>query len=146
MSLLTPFLTPGFRQAASVLVTVGQAGSDLGALAQLISAIEIRTGRVEAAMGTITFDDRRDADGSWMVADAGLFKRWEPIRVQADFQTHIEEVFRGYIIELKAQLPQSGGEAKLVLELQDDSAALNREHQRRVWGVDAPVSDQLILT
>ncbi len=146
MSLLGALLNPGFRQAASVLITVGQAKADLGPLAQMVSAIEVRTGRVEAATGTITFDDRREGDGSWMVADAGLFKRWEPVTISADFQTHVEEVFRGYITELKPQLPQNGGEAKLVLELMDDSAALNREHQRRVWGADAPMTDKLILT
>lgn len=146
MNLLSTLLTPGFRQAASVLITVGQARADLGPLAQMISAIEVRTGRTEAATATITFDDRREGDGSWMAADSGFFKRWEPVTISADFQTHVEEVFRGYIIELKPQLPQNGGEAKLVLELQDDSSALNREHQRRVWGADAPMSDKLILT
>ncbi|WP_096785433.1 phage late control D family protein [Rhodobacter sp. CZR27] len=146
MSLLATLLDPGFRQAASVLVTVGTDGRDLGPLADLVSLIEIRTARTEAATGTITIDDRRQEDGRWMAADAGLFARWEPVTVTADFGTHSEEVFRGHIVELKPQMPQNGGEAKLVLELQDEGAALNREHMRRLWGEDAPVSDGDILS
>jgi hypothetical protein len=69
-----------------------------------------------------------------------------PIRVSADFQTHVEEVFRGYITQLKPSYPANAGEAKLELTLQDDSVALDREQMRRVWGDDSPVSDLDILT
>jgi hypothetical protein len=145
VGLLASLLDPGFRQAASVLVQVGQAEADIGDLAALVSEITVQAGRTEAATGTITFDDRRKEDGEWMAADSGLFARWEPIKISADFQTHVDEIFRGYITALKPTAPQSGGDAKLVLEVQDDSAALNREQMRRVWGEDAPVSDKAIL-
>ncbi len=146
MGLLDQLLDPGFRQAASVLVEVGQSKSELGDLAMLISEIEVQVGRVEAASATITIDDRRDTDGTWMASDSGLFARWEPIVISADFQTHIEEVFRGYITELKPTFPQNGGEAKLVVTCQDSSVALSREHMRRVWGdEDTPISDRDIL-
>ncbi|MGX9357434.1 phage late control D family protein [Roseobacteraceae bacterium S113] len=147
MGLLADLLDPGFRQAASVLIEVGQAKADIGALANLVSGIEIQTGRAEAASGTITIDDRRDEAGQYMAADAGLFAPWEPIVISADFQTHTKEILRGYITALKPSYPQNGGEAKLVIEVMDESAALNREHIRTVWGsADQPVTDRTIVT
>ncbi|MCP5073793.1 MAG: hypothetical protein GY947_10930 [Rhodobacteraceae bacterium] len=146
MSLLSNLLDPGFRQAASLIIEVGVSPTDIGDLANLAASVELQIGRAEASIGTITFDDRRKEDGQWMAADSGLFARWEPILITTDFQTHTEEVFRGYITQLKPQLPQNGGEAKLVLELQDDSAGLNREQMRKVWGADAPMTDKDILS
>lgn len=146
MSLLGQLLDPGFRQAASVLIQVGQAQKDLGDLANLISDIDVKTSREAAAAATITIDDRRDTNGQWLAADAGLLARWEPILISADFETHLEEIFRGYIMELKPTFPQNGGEAKLVIDCQDDSAALSREHMRRVWGDEnTPIADRDIL-
>ncbi|MEP6019447.1 MAG: hypothetical protein ABJ251_13320 [Paracoccaceae bacterium] len=145
MSLLTSILDPGFRQAASVVVEVGQDKKDLGEVADLISNIEIVVTRTEAATGMIQIDDRRREDGTWMAADSGLFARSMPIVIYADFQTNVEEVFRGYMVELKPELPANPGEAKLTVQLQDDGIALNREHMRRVWGEDAPMSDLTIL-
>lgn len=146
MSLLGQLLDPGFRQAASVLIQVGKEKKDLGDLAYLVSDISVKTSREAASAATITIDDRRDTNGQWLAADSGKFARWEPIVISADFETHIEEVFRGYIMELKPTYPENGGEAKLVIECQDDSAALSREHMRRVWGDEnTPISDRGIL-
>lgn len=145
MSLFAALLDPGFRQAASLVVEVGTDRRDIGELADLVSSVEIMTARTEAATGTLVIDDRRRESGDWMASDSGLFKRSEPLVLSADFQTHVEELFRGYIVELKPELPANGGEAKLVLEVQDDGVALNREHMRRVWGEDAPMTDLDIL-
>jgi hypothetical protein len=145
MSLLS-LLSPGFRQAASVKIEVGPAKSDLGPLAAQISGVEVRTSRSEAATATLTFDDRRGSDGRWMVADNPLLTAWAKVVVSADFVTHVEEIFRGFIAELKPAVPQNAGEAKLVIECQDEGFALAREHMRRVWGTPAPLPDQVILT
>ncbi|WP_238366290.1 phage late control D family protein [Mesobacterium pallidum] len=146
MSLLAQLLDPGFRQAASVLIQVGEAQADIGSVAALVSHIEVRVGRAEAATATLTIDDRRDETGNWMAADSGLFDAWTPIVISADFQTHVEEVLRGYITQLKPTYPQNGGEAKLTLEVQDDSAALGREQVRKVWGSeDQPATDRSIV-
>lgn len=146
MARLASILDPGFRQAASVVIEVGADRRSIGELVPLVSAIEIRTSRTEAATGTLTLDDRRREDGQWMAADSGYFQRSQPIVVSADFGTHVEEVFRGYMVELKPDLPRNGGEAKLVVELQDEGVALNREHMRRMWGDDGPITDLAILT
>jgi hypothetical protein len=146
MSLLSTLLATGFRQAASVMIEVGPAKTDLGPLARQISGVEVRTSRSDAATATITFDDRRGSDGRWMAADSPLLTAWAKVVISADFVSHVEEIFRGYIAELKPQVPQNAGDAKLVIELQDEGFALSREHMRRVWGTPAPIADQLILT
>ncbi|GJL53839.1 MAG: hypothetical protein NPIRA02_09710 [Nitrospirales bacterium] len=143
---LSGLLDPGFTQPASCLIEVGENYTDIGDLANLVTVVEITTSREEAATGSIVIEDRRREDGQWMAADSGLFTRWAPIRISADFQTHIEEFFRGYIIQPKPSYPNSGGETTLELMVQDESAALDREQMRTIWGEDAPMSDLDILT
>lgn len=143
---LGALLDPGFRQPASCLIEVGTAFADIGAIADLVTMVEITTCRAEAATGTIIIEDRRKEDGQWIAADSGLFTRWAPIKVSADFQTHVEEIFRGFIVQPKPSYPNSAGETKLELLIQDESAALDREHMRRIWGDAAPMSDKDILT
>ena len=130
---LGALLDPGFRQPASCLIEVGTNFADIGSIADLVTQVEITTGRAEAATGTIIIEDRRKEDGQWIAADSGLFTRWAPIKVSADFQTHVEEIFRGYIVQPKPSYPNSGGETKLELLVQDESAALDREHMRAIW-------------
>jgi len=139
-------LDPGIRQPASCLIEVGEGLSDIGIIADLVMQVEITTSRAEAAIGTIIIEDRRKEDGQWIAADSGLFTRWAPIRVSADFQTHVEEIFRGFIVQPKPSYPNSGGETKLELLVQDESAALDREQMRTIWGDTAPMSDRDILT
>jgi hypothetical protein len=146
MGLLDSLLDLGFRQPASCLIEVGEDLSDIGIIAGLVTEVEITASRGDAATGTIVIQDRRKEDGQWIAADSGLFAPWVPIRVSADFQTHVEEVFRGFIVRPKPSYPNWGGETTLELLLQDESAALDREHMRTLWGDSAPMSDRDILT
>ncbi len=143
---LSALLDPGFTQPASCLIEVGEDNADIGDFANLVTSVELTTSRVEAATGTIIIEDRRKEDGQWMAADSGLFTRWAPIRVSADFQTHTEEIFRGFITQPKPSYPNSGGETTLELAVQDEGAALDREQMRTIWGEAAPMSDLDILT
>ena len=143
---LSALLDPGITQPASCLIEVGEDFADIGIIADLVMEVEITTSRAEAATGTIIIEDRRKEDGQWIAADSGLFTRWAPIRISADFQTHVEEIFRGFIVQPKPSYPNSGGETKLELLVQDESAALDREQMRTIWGEDAPMSDKDILT
>lgn len=145
MGLLDALLDPAIRQPASCLIEVGEDFSDIGLIADLVTEVEVTTSRVEATTGTIIIEDRRKEDGQWIAADSGLFTRWAPIRVSADFHSHVEEVFRGFIVQIKPSYPNSAGETKLELQLQDEGAALDREQMRRVWGEAAPMSDRDIL-
>ncbi len=143
---LGALLDPGFTQPASCLIEVGEDFADIGDIASLVTSVEVAVSRVEAATGTILIEDRRKQDGQWVAADSGRFTRWAPIRVSADFQTHVEEIFRGFITQPKPSYPNTAGEATLELAIQDESAALDREQMRTIWGEDAPMSDLDILT
>lgn len=143
---LGALLDPGIAQPASCLIEAGEDAANIGDISNLVSSVEITTSRAEAATGTIVIEDRRKEDGQWMAADSGLFAPWAPIRISADFQSHTEEIFRGFITLPKPAFPNSGGESLLELSVQDESAALDREQMRTIWGENAPISDLDILT
>lgn len=147
LSLSIPgLLDAGFRNPPSCLIEAGVDRRDIGAVAPLVASVDIQTSLEEAASGTIVIEDRRGSDGKWVAADSGLFGRWTPIRVSADFGAHQDVILAGYILKLTPEYPGNAAEAKLTLEVQDESAALSREQMRRVWGEDAPMSDRAILT
>ena len=139
-------LDPGFRQPPSCIIEVGEGFQDIGDVAALVATVDIQTSREEAWSGSIVIEDRRKEDGTWTAADSGFFTRWAPIRVAVDFQTHEEEVIRGYITDLAPEYPGNPAEAKLTIQVQDSGSALGREQMRRVWGEQAPITDLLILT
>lgn len=137
----------GFRRPPACVIELGTVRRPLdGAIAALVARVEIAVARDEAATGSITIEDRRGSDGRWTAADAGVFRRWEPIRIVADFGLYSEEVFRGVITQITPAFPADAGAATLTVAMQDDGARLNREQMRRVWGETAPVTDLTILT
>ncbi|MEX2520674.1 MAG: hypothetical protein WD969_15225, partial [Paracoccaceae bacterium] len=139
-------LDPGFRQPASCLIEAGAELVNIGEIAPLVATVDLQVSREDAGNGVIVIEDRRKEDGTWIAADSGLFSRWAPIRVSADFQTHQEVILTGYILKLTPDYPGNAGEAKLTIEIQDEGAALSREQMRRVWGDEGPISDLDILT
>ncbi len=143
---LGALLSPTFRNPASCLIEVGNNYESIDTIAPLVAEVSIQTARTEAAAGTIIIEDRRGSDGKWIAADSGLFSRWLPIRVSADFGTYQEVILTGYIVKLTPEYPGNPAESKLTLDIQDESAALNREQMRRVWGEQQPMTDLAILT
>jgi phage protein D len=113
----------------------------------------VQAGRADAATATLTFESRRDELGQWLVQDAhGLDPRepmlaeWKPILIKAVFGVREEEVFRGFIRQVKAEYPPDAGNARVTVECQDDSLQLDRTHRRKAWGTEQlPTSDQQIL-
>src|SRR5690606_39952912 len=99
--LLDALLDRAIRQPGSCLIEVGEDFSDIGLIADLVTEVEVTTSRVEATTGTIIIEDRRKEDGQWIAADSGLFTRWAPIRVSADFHSHVEEVFRDCTVQIQ---------------------------------------------
>ncbi len=142
---LGSLLDPGFRNPASCLIEAGTGLQNIEQIAPLVASVDLQMSRDEAGAGTIVIEDRRGSDGKWLAADSGLFTRWARIRVSADFGTHQEVILAGYIMNLTPEYPGNAGEAKLTLEVQDESAALGREQMRQVWGEDQPMSDGDIL-
>ena len=77
---------------------------------------------------------------------AGSWRPWKRIVIEAAFGQHTEELFRGFIREIVADYPNESGASTVTVECQDASLALDREHVRRAWGVDAPTTDGEIVT
>jgi hypothetical protein len=145
LSLVGGLLDQGFRNPASCLIEIGPDRKNIDTIAPLVATVDLQLSREEAAAGTIVIEDRRSSDGQWVAADSGLFTRWAPIRISADFGTHQEVILTGYVMKLTPEYPGNAAEAKLTLEVQDEGAALSREQMRRVWGEDQPMSDLDIL-
>lgn len=145
MSLLANLLDPPTREPAACRIELGEDRKNPGPLNALIKSIEIATSRADAAAATIVFEDRRIEDGTFMVADSGLFERWQPVRLSADFTSFAEEILRGYVTAIKPNFPPSGGEVTVEISILDESALLDREHMRRVWGADAEIADNAIF-
>lgn len=143
---LSGLLDPGFRNPPSCLIELGVDRKELGPIAPLVANVDLQVGLEEAGGGTIVIEDRRGTDGKWMAADSGLFERWMPIRISADFGTRQDVILSGYIVKLTPEYPGNPAEAKLTVEVQDEGVALSREHMRRVWGEETPMSDLAILT
>jgi hypothetical protein len=79
------------------------------------------------------------------VQDERLFVPWAPVIIEATFGVRTEEVFRGYVREVHSSFPADAAAAAFEVQCQDESLALDREHMRAVWGVDAPTTDGEIV-
>ncbi len=140
--MLLDMLTDKVREPAECIIKVS--GHEISDLYPFLTEVTVEVGRSEAAAATLNFESRRDEEGLWSVQDAGILKDWESIIIEAAFGDYTEQVFSGYIRQVKPEYPE-GGNATVSIECQDDSIAMDREHRRRVWGKDAPTSDAVIL-
>jgi hypothetical protein len=126
---------------------------EIASLYPFLIEASVQTSRTEAATATLSFEMRRDELGEWLVQDeydAGhtdpVLAEWKPVCILAAFGTRSEEVFRGYIRQVKAEYPEDAGAARLTVECQDESILLDRVTPQKIWGsVDNPVSDRTIL-
>jgi len=135
------------REPAACAVRVGSARAEITDLYPFLVELTVETNRTEAATATLTFETRRDEKGQWLVQDAGDFKLWDAILIEAVFGTRTEEVMRGYIRAINTEYPENQGSAVVKVECQDDSFRLDREQHRKAWGTtDQPTSDTQILS
>jgi len=141
MSLLD-VLTDKFREAAECIVSIDD--EEMIDLYPFLLEVSVSTSRNEAATATLRFESRRDELGQWIVQDAGILKTWAKVTITAAFGDHTEEVMRGFIREVKVDYPAEAN-ATVTVECQDDSIALDRQHQRKSWGADVPTSDLTIF-
>jgi hypothetical protein len=149
--MITDLLSGFSREPAECLVRIND--TPIESLYPLLAEVTVETGRNAPDSATLTFETRRDERGEWMVQDAtGLFdntplmREWNRISIVAAFGNHEEEVLRGFIRQLRAEYPEDAGAAKLVVECQDESLQLDREHRRISWGSeDLPTSDPQII-
>ena len=142
MSLLS-ILTPKNRDPADCQVFVNE--QELVELYPYLVEVEVDVSRANAATMKLTFETRRDENGYWVVQDSGLLENWMSIKIVAVFGTTAEEVMRGYIKNIKVEYPEDTGATKVIVECQDESVKLDREHHRENWGGDVPTDDFIIL-
>lgn len=132
------------REPAECIITVD--GTTLDDLYPVLVSVQVSTSRAQAAAATLTFETRRLEDGSWNVQDLDLLKPWAPIKIEAAFGERIEEVMRGFILNVDADYPANPGQTTLTVTCQDESLPLDRDHIREQWGADGPTSDGVIVT
>jgi len=117
-------------------------GTEISDMYPYLREVQVAMSRRGATTGTLTFDSVRLEDGSWSVQDAGVFEAWKGITIEAAFGDNREEVMRGYIKEVRSEYPEDMSSARVTVSVQDQSLALDREHERRNWSTtDSPMTD-----
>jgi hypothetical protein len=130
--------------AATCMIKV--AGTEISQLYPALGEVTVEARRGQATTADLRFHGVRNQYGNWNVQDAGSqFLPWQPVTISAVFASSVQEVMRGYVRDITAEHPEDQGEAMVVVSCQDESLALDRLHQRRVWGGDAPTSDLAIV-
>src|SRR5262245_36531214 len=94
-------LSGKLREPAECVIKVGKSETEASDLYPFLMEVKVETSRQEAWVATLTFESRRDEKGKWIVQDAGLFKPWEPIVIEAAFGSKTEEILRGYVREVR---------------------------------------------
>ena len=141
---LLDLITPALRAPADCVIRVND--DEVAELYPFLREVTAECSRDETSTARLVFETQRDEHGRWTVQDRGLLAPWKRIVIEAAFGEHAEELFRGFIREIVADYPTESGAATVTVECQDASLALDREHVRRAWGLDAPVTDGDIAT
>ena len=122
---------------------------DGGEIADMYAAlveVVVDADRSRATTATLVLESRRLEDGLWTVQDDDRFKPWVAIKIEAVFGDESEEVMRGYIKDVRAEYPAERGSARVVVNCQDASLLLDRQHIEQTWGEDAPTTDGAIAS
>jgi len=143
--MLLDLLSEATRAPAECRVEVN--GAEIADLYPFLVEVVVETSRTEAWTATLGFETRRDEHGRWLVQDAGILRPWAIVTVKAVFGERDDTVFKGYIREVKTEMPEDAGAAMVKVECQDQSLRLDRKHNRESWGSeDAPTSDSQIFS
>jgi hypothetical protein len=134
------------REPAECIIKIGTGEEEITDLYPFLTEVVVECSRIEASVATLKFESRRDENGRWIMQDDKRIVTWQWVMIEAAFGSTTEEVMRGYVREVNADYPQDPGAATVTVECQDESLKLDREHVCRVWGGDAPTSDQAIVT
>lgn len=124
------------------IIINGQAAADLY---PFLGELTVETSRQQAWTATLNFETRRDEKGQWLVQDSDLLETWAEIEIIVLFGSYSETLFKGYIREIKTELPEDAGSATVTVECQDQSIRLDRTHHKKKWGSEeVPTTDQFI--
>jgi len=132
------------RQPVECLIKVDDA--EIDALYPYLREVQVTMSRRAATTASLVFDSVRLEDGRWSVQDAGVFKDWKRIRIDALFGDAAAEVMRGYIKEVRCEYPEDMSASRVTVNAQDESLALDREHVRDTLSTaDEPATDREIV-
>lgn len=115
----------------------------------VLESVTVNVSRSEAGVATIVLSAMRDETGAWPVLDGGYFTRWNPVRIQADFGSYAEDVLWGYVLKVMPEFPVDRGAAKVTIEIQDETIAMDRTTINRQWNSassQTDLSDRLIVS
>jgi phage protein D len=121
-------------EPASIKIFTGNVPVEISDLYPVLQTVTLQIARTAPGVGNLVFTAGRNEMGEWPVIDGGYFERWSPIRVQADFGTYAEDVLWGYVVKITPDFPEDRSQAKVTIELQDQTIALDREQRTRDWG------------
>jgi hypothetical protein len=131
------------RAPASCVIRV--AGQELSDLYYCLVEVNAVLNRAEASEATLIFETRRVDGDKWSVHDDERIRPWQSIQISATFGTREDEVFRGYIRQVRVEFPEQKGAAKVTVTCQDTSLLLDRNQRDKRWGDEAPVTDAVIV-
>lgn len=134
-------------EPAGVRIYTGTVPVEIADLYPVLQSVTLQVGRSQPGAGHLVLTLGRNEIGIWPVLDGGYFERWKPIRIAADFGSYAEDVLWGNIVKIAPEYPQDRGAAKVTIEVQDQTIAMDRQQQTRNWGDSEspqPITDRLI--
>lgn len=120
-------------QAAAIKIFYGATTRELTDLYPVLLNLQVTVPRNGPGLATMEFSLMRDENGRYPVLDNEYFTRWQPITIAADFGTHTEDIITGYVIKVTPEFPEDRGSAKVTIEIQDETIAMDRESISKTW-------------
>lgn len=121
-------------EPASIRIFTGTVPVEIADLYPVLQTVTLQVARGKPGVGNLVLTAGRDESGRWPVLDGPYFARWVPIRIQADFGTHAEDVLWGHVVRITPDFPQDRSAAKVTIEVQDQTIGMDREQRSRDWG------------
>lgn len=119
-------------------------GQEIDALYVDLQQLTVELSRSRAGIARIEFSTVRQADGSWNVVDSGLLAPWKQITIKLVLAKETQTLFKGFICDVVVAF--STEVSGIVVNCQDESLMLDREHVCCVWGdEDEPITDLAIV-
>lgn len=138
----------GASGPASPKIFLGSSPVEASDVYGSLSIIKVSTSRKGPAVATIELTCFRDEAGRWPIIDNGYFRRWKAIRLEVDFDAFSQHLLTGYILKMTPEFPEDRSEAKLTIEIQDETSLLDRQQKERIWPSDGSgqsVSDNFVV-
>lgn len=133
---------------ASPKILIGEDRTEAFEIYGSLRTITVTTVRSGAGTGKLVFDAFRDETGRVPVIDGGYFDQATPVRVEVDFDGFAEHLVSATVLKMAPDFPENRGEATFTVEIQDESALMDRESVTRTWpadGTGGSITDRAIL-